>query len=72
MIPVNSKVKLLVDIEGSFHKETISKGTTGVIIEVYTNPEGYAIDLKIPDERLIGNYSYANEILTKDQFEVIE
>lgn len=48
----------------------ILKGTLGTIVECYENPEGYAVDIAIPNERLVGGFFYENVILSPDQFEV--
>jgi hypothetical protein len=42
----------------------------GTVVECYENPEGYAVDIAIPDERLVGGFFYTNVILSPDQFEV--
>jgi hypothetical protein len=69
----NSKVRLKVDFQSEFRPITIPKGTEGVVVECYSTPkEGYAVDLAIPDERLVGGYQYENVILEPDQFEVID
>ncbi|MGK7875416.1 MAG: hypothetical protein AB4426_19585 [Xenococcaceae cyanobacterium] len=44
-------IKTLVDIQVDFGKRLIPKGTQGTIVECYEEPEGYAVDLAIPDER---------------------
>jgi hypothetical protein len=49
----------------------IPKGTVGTVVEYYENPEGYAVDIAIPDERLVGGFFYTNVILNSDQFEVV-
>jgi hypothetical protein len=49
----------------------IPKGTVGTVVECYENPEGYAVDIAIPDERLVGGFFYTNVILNSDQFEVM-
>ncbi|MGK7930282.1 MAG: hypothetical protein AB4041_02455 [Microcystaceae cyanobacterium] len=60
----------LVDIKANFDKLLIPKGTRGSIVECYENPEGYAVDLAIPDETLITGYNYENVILYPEQFGV--
>jgi hypothetical protein len=60
----------LVDIKANFGKHLIPKGTQGSIVECYENPEGYAVDLAIPDETLITGYDYENVILYPEQFRV--
>lgn len=68
---VNDEVKILMDVPSEFRNRIIPQGTFGVVVECYKDPEGYAVDLAIPDERLVGGYSYDNVYLTPDQFEVI-
>jgi hypothetical protein len=48
----------------------ISKGTLGIVVECYENPEGYTVDIAIPNERLVGGFCDTNVILSPDQFEV--
>ncbi|MFQ6043635.1 MAG: hypothetical protein ACE5PV_22505 [Candidatus Poribacteria bacterium] len=63
------KIELLVDIKSEFRNKTIKKGTRGVIVECYSKPiEGYAVDLSIPNEDLVGGYEYENVILFPHQF----
>lgn len=61
----------LVDISVNEHKRIIPKGTQGTIIECYENPEGYAVDLAIPDDKLVGGFDYENVILNSHQFEIV-
>ncbi|MEM9272435.1 MAG: hypothetical protein AAGA80_05655 [Cyanobacteria bacterium P01_F01_bin.143] len=61
----------LVDVSTDFGKRIISKGTQGTIVECYENPEGYAVDLAIPDDKLVGGFDYENVILTPEKFELI-
>ncbi len=63
------RIKLLVDINSEFRKKNVKKGTKGVIVECYSQPiEGYAVDLSIPNEDLVGGYEYENVILFPHQF----
>jgi len=63
------RIELLVDIKSEFRNKTIKKGTKGVIVESYSEPiEGYAVDLSIPNEDLVGGYEYENVILFPHQF----
>ncbi len=74
-----SQIKTLVDVQADFStRETsdndnrvIPKGTLGTVVECYKNPEGYAVDIAIPDEKLVGGFSYTNVILSPDKFEVV-
>lgn len=66
-------IKILVDVPADFdhrHK-IIPKGTEGTIVECYENPEAYAADLAIPNEKLVGGFEYENVILSPDQFAVL-
>ena len=67
----NSRVKTLMDVESEFRDRIIPKGTFGIIIECYENPEGYAIDLAISDPSLVGGSDYENVVLEPDQFEIV-
>lgn len=69
---VNDRVRILVDVEADFSAELIPSGTEGVIVEVYEDPEGYAVDLAIPDDSLAGGYRYENVILRPEQFDVVK
>lgn len=68
----NDAVRTLVDIGSDFHPDTIPAGTEGCVIEVYENPEGYCVDLRIPDPSLVGGARYENLILKPNQFELID
>lgn len=47
----------------------IPRGTRGTVVEVYRQPlEGYAVDLALPDNSLVGGHSYENVILYPHQF----
>ncbi len=73
------QIKTLVDVKADFlthemsdeDNSAIPKGTLGTVVECYENPEGYAVDIAIPDERLVGGFFYTNVILSPDQFEVV-
>ena len=73
------QIKTLVDVQGNFSthetpdndNRVISKGALGTVVECYEKPEGYAVDIAIPDERLVGGFFYTNVILSPDQFEVV-
>ncbi len=73
------QIKTLVDVKADFFTHEMSdednsaipKGTLGTVVECYENPEGYAVDIAIPDERLVGGFFYTNVILSPDQFEVV-
>jgi hypothetical protein len=68
---IYDEVELIVDVKSGFTDKTIQKGTKGVIVECYSEPrEGYAVDLRIPNETLVDGYGYENAILFPDQFVV--
>ena len=66
-------IKTTVDVPGFVIKRIIPKGTEGTIIEAYNHPrEGYAVDLAIPDDSLVGGFKFDNVILHPDQFTVLD
>ncbi len=69
---IYNQIKTLVDIPIDFGDRIIPTGTVGTIVECYEHPEGYAVDLAIPNHQLIGSYEYDNVILQADQFSVIQ
>jgi hypothetical protein len=78
-VSLYDQIKILVDVKADFSthetsdedNSAIPKGTLGTLVECYENPEGYAVDIAIPDERLVGGFFYTNVILSADQFEVV-
>ena len=66
-------IKISVDVRADFDSpdKIIPKDTEGTVVECYENPEGYAVDLAIPNQNLVGGFEYENVILTPDQFEVV-
>ncbi len=78
-VSLYDQIKTLVDIQSDFStRETsdkdnivIPKGTLGTVVESYENSEGYAVDIAIPEEKLVGGFFYKNVILSPDQFEVV-
>ncbi|MEH2255434.1 hypothetical protein [Nostoc sp.] len=65
------QIKTLVEVQPDFADEMIPKNTLGTIVECYKNPEGYAVDIAIPNQKLVGSYEYVNVILTSDQFVLV-
>ena len=63
-------IQTLVDINADFdHRDRIiPKGTEGSIVECYENPELYAVDIAIPNDKLVGGFEYENVILNPTQF----
>ena len=64
-------IKTLKAVQAEFRDRIIPAGTEGTVVECYDNPEGYAVDLAIPDSRQVGGFMYENVILTPEQFDVI-
>jgi hypothetical protein len=68
---IDDEVELLVDVPSDFRDDMIPKGTHGTVVERYQQPkEGYSIDLKIPDDSLMGGFRYENVVLMPEQFAV--
>ncbi len=70
-ITVNTIIQTLVDVESDFSDRIIPGGSSGTVVECYSNPEGYAVDVAIPDENFVGKFAYENVILMPEQFVVI-
>ena len=78
-VSLYDQIKTVVNVKADFSthetsdedNSAIPKGTLGTLVECYENPEGYAVDIAIPDERLVGGFFYTNVILSADQFEVV-
>jgi len=68
---IDDSIQTLNDINADFADSVIPKGTLGAVVECYTNPEAYAIDLMIPNPKLIGGFTYENVILSPEKFIVI-
>ncbi len=68
---INDSIQTIVDFTSDFDDLIIIKGTVGAVVECYQNPEGYAVDLAIPNPKLNGGFSYENVILSPEQFQVI-
>lgn len=66
-------IQTLVNINADFdHRDRIiPKGTEGSIVECYENPELYAVDLAIPNDKLVGGFEYENVILNPTQFTTV-
>jgi hypothetical protein len=65
-------VELIEDVQSDFSEYVIPRGTRGTVVECYSDPEGYAVDVAIPEARLVGGYRYENVVLRPEQFTVIE
>ncbi|MBD2776321.1 hypothetical protein [Iningainema tapete] len=66
------QIKTLVEVQADFSDQIISKNTLGTVVECYENPEGYAVDLAIPNQKLVGGFEYVNVILSPDQFALFD
>ena len=71
-LPTYTLVKTLVAVTSGFSGRIIPQGTEGTVVEQYANPEGYAVDLALPDASLVGGYDYENVVLEPFQFEVVD
>jgi len=48
---INDSIQTLKDLTADFSDLIIVKGTIGAVVECYDNPEGYAVDLAIPNPK---------------------
>jgi len=67
-----AQIRTLGEVEADFQNRVIPKGTLGTVVECYENPEGYAVDLVMPNKSLVGGFEYENVILSPDQFAVVD
>jgi hypothetical protein len=58
----------VVDVQSDFDDRIIPADTYGLIVERYTESEGYVVDLGIPTPDLVGGYDFDNVILCAGQF----
>jgi hypothetical protein len=65
------RIKLLVEVPGSHLQQAIPAGTEGVIVEKYSDPEGYAVDIALLSEEYVGGHVYDNVIVYPGQFIVV-
>jgi hypothetical protein len=69
----NDRIRTVVDVTADFSDRVIPAGTEGVIVEAYDTPrEGYAVDLGIEDDTLVGGYDFENAVLGPEQFVVLD
>jgi hypothetical protein len=68
---IYDQIKSVVDIADS-KQRVIPAGTLGVVVECYEQPEGYAVDLAISNEKLVGGFEYRNVVLTLEQFAIVQ
>jgi hypothetical protein len=71
MPSLGDRVRTLVEVQSEFRDLKISAGREGHIVEIYKEPEGYAVDLAMPRPDLAGEKTWENVVLTPDQFVVI-
>ena len=67
-----NQIKTLIEIQADFSDQIIPKNTMGTVVECYENPEGYAVDLAIPNSQLVGEFEYVNVILSPDQLALVD
>ena len=67
---LNDEISLLVALEGNYEK-LLPVGTRGVVLECYEKPEGYIVDLWIPDATQIGGNRYDCITVLPEQIEVV-
>ncbi len=68
---IYDEIETLEVIPSDFGKGLIAKGTRGTVVECYSQPEGYAIDLSVARSSLVGDFDYENVILRPDQFVLV-
>ena len=69
---IYDEIETLVDVRSEFRDRIIARGARGTVVERYMQPdEGYAVDLAIRDDTLVGGLDYENVILFPDQFIVV-
>lgn len=66
------QIKTAVEVQADFGNQIIPRGTLGTVVECYENPEAYAVDIAIPNKRLVGGFEYENIILSPEQFAVVD
>ena len=67
---VNDKIITIINMKSEFSDRLIPSGTEGIVIECFDNPEMYYVDLMIPENDLVGDFSWENLSLTPEQFTV--
>ncbi len=65
-------VEALEDIQSDFSSRIIPKGSVGVIVEIYGNPEGYAVDFELSHTQEEDNQVYENVIVFLYQIKSIK
>lgn len=67
---LSDAIRTTVDIQSDFCDRVITQGAIGTVVECYDNPEGYAVDLAIPNQNMVGGFEYENVVLFPHQFDV--
>jgi hypothetical protein len=67
-----ARVELVTDITNGFRDEVVPQGTQGTIVHRFDCPEGYAVDITLPDPTAPNEVVYDNIIVTPDQFIVLD
>jgi hypothetical protein len=70
-VAIHQRVQLTQNVTSGFSDREIPAGTRGTVVEAYREPEGYAVDLALPDASLVGGFKYENVVLRPGQFEVV-
>ena len=65
-------VKTVVDVESGTGDKVIPAGTYGVIVESYSDPEEYAVDLGLPSKEWVGGYDWNHVTLRPGQFVFVD
>jgi len=69
---VYDRVETLMALRADFSRRMIPAGTRGTVVERYRDPEGYAVDLELSDDRLAGGgVRFENLVLRPAQFRVV-
>lgn len=65
-------VRTLIEVESNFPPTRIvPAGTEGTVVECYRDPEGYMVDVSIPDESVVGGVAFDTAILKRSEFELV-
>lgn len=65
-------VRLLVEVPSEYRTVVLPRGSEGTIVETFSTPhEAYAVDFRVPDHRLVGDYRFENVMVTPEQFDVV-
>ncbi|KYC39925.1 hypothetical protein WA1_28590 [Scytonema hofmannii PCC 7110] len=59
-------------VQADFNDKIIPENTVGTVVECYENPEGYAVDIALSNQALVGDLEYLNVLLSPDEFVLID